>query len=56
MPSISGTASTAAIAKNEKRTEEHTRTMQGVMELLYSEVRRLRLGDESDVNVNLLRQ
>lgn len=56
MPNISASPSSAVLTKNTTLVEESTRTTQSVIELLFSELRRLRLGDTSDELVNLLRQ
>ncbi len=56
MPNISASSSSAVLTKTEKLAEEAARTTAGVLELVYSELRRLRLGDTSDELTNLLRQ
>ena len=53
MPDISAAPSSNAMTA--KRTEANTRNLEGYIELLLSEVRRLRLGDPSTDDVNVIR-
>ena len=52
MPSISASPSSNALTA--KKTEANTRQLEGYLELLVSEVRRLRLGDTSTDDVNVV--
>lgn len=55
MPNISASPSSAALTVAAKETEDNTHNLAELMELLRNEVRRLRLGDTSGGDEDVLR-